>query len=82
MDIEDSPTPIGENPFASLAKRPKPLHSDRPDDALDATDMMGESERQLRLLFDQVLRHNAHLHSFPPTFEYIRQYQCLPLMRL
>ncbi len=41
-----SPTPSEDNPFASLAKQPKPLHSDRPDDALDMTEMMGESERQ------------------------------------
>ena len=45
MDV-DPPSPASDNPFASLAKRPKPLHSDRPDDALDVTEMMGESERQ------------------------------------
>ena len=38
-----------DNPFASLAKRPKPLHSDRPDDALDVTELMDESEKRRRL---------------------------------
>lgn len=44
MDI-DKPS-LKDNPFALLAKRPKPLYSDRPDDDLDVTEMMGASERE------------------------------------
>lgn len=45
MDVEEE----GESLFASLAKRPKPLYSDRPDDMLDVTELMDESEKQRRL---------------------------------
>ena len=38
-----------DSPFASLAKRPRPLYSDRPNDQLDVTEMMDESEKQRRL---------------------------------
>lgn len=38
-----------DSPFSSLAKRPRPLHSDRPNDQLDVTEMMDESEKQRRL---------------------------------
>ena len=48
-------TPTEDNPFACLAKRPRPLYSDRPDDALDVTEMMGESEKQ-RVLAEVVGR--------------------------
>lgn len=37
---------LEDNPFASLVKRPKPLYSDRPNDLLDVTEMMGGSERE------------------------------------
>ena len=47
MEIEESPS--DSNPFSSLSKRPKPLYSDRPDDSLDVTEMMDESEKQRRL---------------------------------
>lgn len=47
MEVDDEP--VETSPFASLAKRPKPLHSDRPDDSLDVTEMMDESEKQRRL---------------------------------
>ena len=46
MEVDDS---VDTNPFLSLAKRPKPLHSDRPDDSLDVTELMDESEKQRRL---------------------------------
>ena len=50
MEVDQVPRSVreddGDSPFASLAKRPKPLYSDRPDDLLDITEMMGESEKQ------------------------------------
>ncbi len=45
MDIA-ADLPKDDNPFTSLAKRPKPLYSDRPNDLLDVTEMMDESEKQ------------------------------------
>ena len=46
---EDMEVRMVDSPFASLAKRPRPLYSDRPNDQLDVTEMMDESEKQRRL---------------------------------
>lgn len=35
-----------DQPSNSLAKRPKPLYSDRPNDLMDVTEMMSASERE------------------------------------